>query len=99
MTEIIEKYYEQNGILPFLLQMKAENLERNPDIEAEFAYWLTTGQYKAPDDCVCVDGYSAEKLAALSEYVDGEGAFMLLIELREDNKRAKERISEGFFKK
>lgn len=43
-----------------------------------------------------VEGYTAEKLASMSPYLDGEGAFMLLIELKENPDKAKKRIAEGF---
>jgi len=42
-----------------------------------------------------VDGYSAQKLAELSRFLDGEGAFMMLIELRENPEKAIKKISEG----
>ena len=50
------------------------------------------------DGCI-VEGYSASQLAAITEYLDGESAFLLLIELRENPQKAKKRISDGFKRK
>lgn len=47
-------------------------------------------------DSISVEGYTAKSLAALSEYVDGEAAFMLLIELRDSPDKALHRIKGGF---
>lgn len=44
-------------------------------------------------------GYTAEKLASLSEYLDGEGTFDLLVELRENTEKGLVRISRGFKRK
>jgi len=44
-------------------------------------------------------GYTAEKLSALSPYLNGEGAFALLIEFRENPEKALARIRKGFKKK
>lgn len=48
------------------------------------------------DNCVTIEEYTAKDIAALSKLLDGEGAFMLLIELRENPEKAKKRIKEGF---
>ena len=53
------------------------------------------GRYKAVG-AVEIEGYTAEKLAEMSKYLNGDGAFMMLIELRENPKKAHERIAEGF---
>lgn len=95
MSEIIKNFYSQAHILPVLLKQKAEKFDRNPDIAAEFEYWITHQAFKQVDP-VTVLGYTAEKLAALSPYLDGEGAFMLLIELREQPESANQKIVNGF---
>ena len=43
-----------------------------------------------------MEGYTAKKLSELSEYLDGDGAFVLLIELRENPDKARKRITNGF---
>jgi len=45
---------------------------------------------------VVEQNYTAKKLSMLSEYLDGEGAFMYLIKLREDPEKTIERIRKGF---
>lgn len=95
MSKIIEEYYTKAGINSVILKSKMDKLNRNPDIASELEYWITEDKYKA-ENCVIIDGYTAEKLASLSPYLDGEGAFILLIELRERPEVAHKRISEGF---
>lgn len=94
MNKVIAEYYAQANILPFLMNQKAEKLERNPDISDEFEYWITHKKYKS--NGLIINGYSAQSLANLSRFLDGEGAFMLLIELRENPDKAKRQIQEGF---
>ena len=43
-----------------------------------------------------VENYTAEKISSLSEFMDGEGAFVLLIQLRENPQKALKRIKDGF---
>ena len=95
MSRMIEEYYQQAGIMPFLLKRKMAKLQRNPDILHEFEFWIKNHRY-TNSDCVAVQGYTAQKLAAISEYLDGEGAFMLLIELREHPESAIQKIASGF---
>ena len=42
------------------------------------------------------NGYSTKDLAKLSPFLDGEGAFMLLIKLRENPDNAMKKIKKGF---
>lgn len=95
MLNIIEGYYKSVGINPLLLKKKLAKLEKHSDIATEFAYWIENRNFKK-DNCVKVANYTAESLAQLSDFLCGEGAFMLLIELREDPKRAQQRIADGF---
>ena len=83
--------------MPLLLKQKMAKLKDNPDVAEEFKYWLINGCYKK-DNAIRIEEYSAKDIAAMSPYMDGEGAFMLLIELRENPEKAKSRISDGFFK-
>ena len=94
MKPIIEEYYAQANLVPFLLQQKFEKLTRNKDVCDEFEYWIVNKKYKA--DGITINGYSAEKLANLSSFLDGEGSFMLLIELRENPEKALKQIQQGF---
>ena len=95
MSNIIENYYAQANSVPVIIKQKLTKLQQHIDVLLEFEYWIQNGSYKTVD-CVSVNGYTAQKLSELSEFVDGEAAFMLLIELRENPDRAKRRILEGF---
>ena len=95
MSEIIEKYYQQGKLPKILLDKKLKQLGANEDIAAEFESWIQSGKYSTCNP-ISVEGYTAEKLASMSPYLDGEGAFMLLIELKENPDKAKNRIAEGF---
>jgi len=95
MSSIIEEYYAQAKVMPIIMKQKLSKLQQHTDISLEFEYWIKNGIYRIAD-CVSVNGYTAQKLSVLSEFVDGEAAFMLLIELRENPERAKRRVSEGF---
>ncbi len=93
MTKIIEEYYKSTSTIPLLLKKKKTAFEKHPDIASEFEYWIKNKEYR---DRVSVEGYTARNIAGLSPYLDGEGAFMLLIELRENPSKAKARIAAGF---
>lgn len=80
-----------------MLPQKLSQFEKHPDIAQEFEYWIEHRQFKSAG--VEVKGYTAEKLAALSEYLDGEGSFSVLVELRENPDKALRRIKRGFKKK
>lgn len=94
MKQAIVDYYSQAPLVPYLLQQKMDKLQKNSDICDEFEYWIINKKYKS--DGVVINGYSAQKLAELSSFLDGEGAFMLLIELRENPEKALKKIQEGF---
>lgn len=93
MNSIIRDYYENMGVKPFLIDEKMDKLKKYSDIEAEFEYWIQNKQYK---NDVSVEGYTASDIANISHYLNGEGAFMLLIELRENPEKAKQKIRNGF---
>ena len=93
MNSIIRDYYENVGVKPFLIDEKMDKLKKYSDIEAEFEYWIQNKQYK---NDVSVEGYTASDIANMSHYLNGEGAFMLLIELRENPEKAKQKIRNGF---
>ncbi len=93
MNSIIRDYYENVGVKPFLIDEKMDKLKKYSDIEAEFEYWIQNKQYK---NDVSVEGYTASDIANMSHFLNGEGAFMLLIELRENPEKAKQKILNGF---
>ncbi len=95
MSKIIEEYYAKAKVMPLLLKSKMSKLSKHPDIAAELEFWIAEKHYKE-ENCVVVEGYSAKKLSELSVYLDGEGAFMLLIELRENPQNALAKIENGF---
>ena len=94
MSKIIENYYKQANVMPLLLKQKMSKLQRNADIMKEFEYWIEHKAYLQKG--ISVEGYTAQSLADLSAYTDGEAAFMFLIELREAPDRALRRIKSGF---
>lgn len=94
---MIKRFYEKVNTHSSLLQRKCERFDKNPDIADEFEYWIEYRQYK--DGGVKEQGYTAKDLASLSEYLDGEGAFDLLMELRENPEKGLKRIKSGFKKK
>ena len=93
MNKVIEQYYKDAHVMPLLLKKKMAAFEKHPDIAGEFEYWIINKQYR---DGVCVEGYTAKAIAELSSFMDGEGAFMLLIELSENPDKAKQRIAARF---
>ena len=93
MSRIIKDYYEKAGVMPILIDSKIDLFARNNDIKEEFEYWICNNIYT---DNVNVGGYTASELASISPYLKGEGAFMMLIELRENSEKAKQRIEKGF---
>ena len=95
MSLIINQFYESNKIPKILLSQKITKLEQNKDIASEFEYWIENRTYKS-EGAVTVEGYTAKALAAESKYLDGEGAFMMFIELREKPERALKQIKRGF---
>ncbi len=93
MSEIVKEYYEKAHVKPFLIEQKMKTLEKHQDICKEFEEWITTKKFV---DQVVVDGYTASAIAKMSPNVAGEGAFMMLIELRENPASAKKLIEDGF---
>ena len=98
MGIIIQKFYEDNGLSGARLEKKIELFSHNEDIAGEFEYWIKNKKYNK-DNPVVVEGYTAEKLAKTSIYLNGEGAFIMLIELRNNPERAQKRIADGFKRK
>ena len=94
MSKIIENFYKKKDIPLPLLRQKLAKLDRNADIQKEFEHWIENGCYK-DSPCISVEGYTAHSLASISPYLEGEGAFMMLIDLREHPKRAKEKLKNG----
>lgn len=95
MDKIIESYYSQTLINTFLLKQKMEKFSRHPDIKKEFVYWIENKAFA--EDAIVVEGYTAKKLASISEYLNGEGAFLMLIDLRENPDKALSQIQKGFY--
>ena len=95
LSSVVKEYYKKAGIVPALLNSKIGKLERHPDVLEEFAEWIKTGCYKEID-CVEVAGYSAKRLAALTPFLDGEGAFITLIDLREKPVATENKLSKAF---
>ena len=98
MSTIIREFYEDNKIPGILMKQKMSKFAKNNDIALEFEYWIKNKSYNM-DNAVTIEGYTAQKLADASEYLDGEGAFMMLIELRDNPQKALEQINKGFRRK
>lgn len=98
MSKVIREYYEKTHTLQSLVEQKIIKFEKHPDIMQEFEQWILNKQYKT-EGAVSILGYTAKKLSEISPYLKGEGAFILLMELRDDPEKAKRRISSGFKKK
>lgn len=98
MNNIIKEYYEKAHTMPFLIEQKMMRFANHPDIRDEFEYWILKKKYKTIE-AVDVLGYTAKKLSEISPYLNGEGAFILLMELRDNPDKAKKRIAHGFKKK
>ena len=96
MIPTIKEYYKSINIPIALLPRKLNRFDRNKDIGLEFCQWIKTGKYVPDGICVEIEGYSAEKLANMSPYLNGDGAFDLLIELRENKEKALRQIADGF---
>lgn len=98
MSNVIKEYYEKTHILPVLIEQKLAKFQEHPDIMLEFEEWLCSKQYKS-ENAVSVMGYTAKSLSEMSPYLRGEGAFILLMELRDNPEKALRRIELGFKKK
>ena len=98
MSEIIENFYKENNIIPVLLQRKMRMFNKHDDIALEFEHWIKTSEYVL-DNPVTESGYTASKLAKDYPNLDGEGAFMVLIELRDNKEKTLEQIKTGFKRK
>lgn len=98
MSNIIKEYYEKAHTMPSLIEQKMMKFKKHSDIMAEFEYWIENKTYTT-SNVVDVLGYTAQKLSEMSPYLRGEGAFLLLMELRDNPEKAKGRIAKGFKKK
>ena len=95
MNRIIEEYYRENGVDETLSKKRIKCFEENPDIKKEFEHWIESGEY-VEDSPITIEGYSAESLSKKSIYLNGEGAFLLLIDLRSDPQKTLRKIDKGF---
>lgn len=98
MNNIIRQFYEKNNLPKPIVEQKVAAFRHHSDIAKEFEQWITDRTYKA-EGAVTIEGYTAKKLSELSEYLNGDGAFVLLIELRENPEKAHRRIMQGFKRK
>lgn len=94
MSNLIAAFYKENNLPEFLIKQKILAFERNKDIAEEFEYWIEHKSYL--QNGISIEGYTAQSLADMSSYVNGEAAFILLIELRESPDKAMQRIKNGF---
>lgn len=88
--KVIREYYSQADMPEMLLNSKIAMFEKHLDIAKEFEAWIKTGEYKI--DGISEQGYTAKDLSEISPFLDGEGAFSLLIQLRENPNKALKKI-------
>ena len=94
MSEVIKEYYKKTKLEKHHIDSKLVSFSHHEDIEQEFECWIKTKEYK--NDGIVVEGYSAKVLANISKFLDGEGAFVMLIALRENPEKAVRQIKAGF---
>ena len=95
MNDIIRQFYEKTNLPKPIVEQKVAAFRRHSDIAEEFEQWITDRTYKA-EGAVTIEDDTASKLSEMSEYLNGDGAFVLLIELREQPEKAHKRIGQGF---
>ena len=93
MSEIIREFYKKNGFPEKLIEQKVRSFCKHPDIAEEFEEWIRTGKF-CENDAVEIAGYTAKKLSMI-KYLNGDGAFTVLIELREDYQHTMEQLKNG----
>lgn len=94
IVEQIREYLISAGLDEEFVARKVSQYEKHIDIANEFVAWIVSGKYK--ENGIEVEGYTAKQLSELSEYLVGEGAFSMLIMLREKPEKAKKKIQAGF---
>ena len=94
MQQIID-FFKSSELPEYVIQKNVKSFERNPDLAAEFAKWLSNGKYEQ-ENPIKVEGYTAQDIVALADFLDGAGAFNFLITLRERPEKAKGYIKDGF---
>ncbi len=95
MVDLVKDYYERAAISENMKKKKNQMFERNTDIKREFEHWIKTKEY-LENEQVIVQGYSAKQISEMSKYMIGEGAFVMLIEIRENPENALKKIKNGF---
>lgn len=92
---IIREYYETTKLPSMMIDRNVAMFDKHPDIKKEFEHWIQTKEYIV-DNAVSAEKYTAKSLSEMSEFLDGEGAFSMLIQLRETPELALKKISRGF---
>lgn len=98
MNTMIKKFYEDCRFPEFLMEDILGKFEKNPDIAREFEYWIENKDFNT-ENAIEIEGYTAKSLAEKSEYLNGEGAFTMLIELRENPQNALKQLAKGLKQK
>lgn len=95
VNDIIRQFYEKSNLPALVIETRIAAFNRNSDISEEFEEWITDRTYRTKH-AISVEGYTAKKLSEISNYLNGDSAFILLIELRENPDKAHKRIERGF---
>lgn len=93
-VEQIKNYLISAGLDEDFVDRKLAQYSKHRDIAEEFSYWIMNGKYK--ENGIQVEGYTAQQLSEISEYLVGEGSFSMLIMLRDKPEKAKKKIQDGF---
>lgn len=94
MSEIIREFYKKNGFPEKLIEQKVQSFCKYPDIVEEFEEWIQTGEFREINP-ITIEGYTAKSLSEISGLLYGDGAFTMLMELREIPASAIKSIADG----
>ena len=98
MRKRIVEFYKQSNLPKPIVSSNLRKFEQNDDIAEEFERWLTDKSFKTVD-AVTIEGYTAKRISELSPFMNGDSAFLLLIELRNNPHKALKMIANGFKKR
>lgn len=95
MSNIIYEFYKKLNVDENLIKFKMSKFKNHLDVAKEFEYWIQNREYWK-ENPISIEGYTAKKISEISKYMIGEGAFLMLIELRENRENALKMINGGF---
>lgn len=87
---IREKHCPEQSMTDMILK-----ITKYDDIYQEFLSWLGRRDYQTPNP-VTVEGYSAQNIYDVANFLDGIGVYNFLVDLRDNPIQAKKYLEEGF---